>query len=116
MTEQNTFTKSHLTSFFKQGDAPLLESGSCPVTDLNLLCLCSVCFCVSQQGICSATLTSPILTFKRKNKQTSKQRDVFYIHIKINQLQTWKDTSHIYNKLLYKIAFMYIYVQQTAIQ
>lgn len=32
----------------------------------------------------------------------------FYIHIKINQLQTWKDTSHIYNKFLYKIAFMYI--------
>lgn len=41
-------------------------------------------------------------------KQMKNTRNVFYTHIKINQLQTWKDTSHIYNKLLYKIAFMYI--------
>lgn len=45
------------------------------------------------------------LDFRKANE---KQCNVFYIHIKINQLQTWKDTSYIYNKLLYKIAFMYI--------
>lgn len=37
-----------------------------------------------------------------------KNKNIFYTHIKINQLQTWKDTFHIYNKLLYKIAFIYI--------
>lgn len=47
------------------------------------------------------------LDFPKQRKKT-KQLNVFYTHIKINQSQTWKDTSHIYNKLLYKIAFMYI--------